>query len=360
MTQTQAQAQAPMAEEMTVCRLHAQDDLRVETLPAEPVKPGMAEIAIARGGICGSDLHYYQHGGFGPVRVREPIILGHEIAGTVLKVADPSSPLQPGDRVAVNPSQPCFSCHYCARKEYQHCLSMRFLGSARTLPHVQGGFRTKLAVPVEQCFKVGPSTSLASAACAEPLAVCLHAAGQAGDLRGCRVLVTGAGPIGALCVAVAKRQGARTIVATDLTDFTLANAAAMGATQTVNMAENADQMDQFKDPATQFDVVFECSSAQAAISMAIACLRPRGTIIQVGVAGSLPLPINAIVGKEITFKGTHRFHAEFGEAVRLIDAGEVNVEPMITATYPLQEAREAFVAALDRTSAIKVQLSISG
>lgn len=350
-----------MSREMTtVCRLHAKNDLRVEELPLEMPAPGMAVVSISRGGICGSDLHYYQHGGFGPVQVREPIILGHEIAGIVASVDDPSGALKPGDRVAVNPSQPCLSCHYCQREEFQHCQFMRFLGSARTLPHVQGGFRTQLVMPAEQCFKIGAATSLASAACAEPLAVCLHAAKQASDLRGKRVLVTGAGPIGALCVAVASHQGAQTIVATDITDFTLTNAKKMGATDTVNVATNAERMTAFKDPQTQFDVVFECSAAQAAIAMAIECVRPRGTLVQVGVAGSLSLPINAIVGKEIAFKGTHRFHGEFGEAVALIDAGQINVQPMITATYQLQDAHAAFTAALDRSSAIKVQLAIDG
>ncbi|MFN3169485.1 MAG: L-idonate 5-dehydrogenase [Hyphomicrobiales bacterium] len=344
---------------MTVCRLHGQDDLRVEDLALDQLTPGTAIVKIARGGICGSDLHYYTHGGFGPVRVKEPIILGHEIAGIVEQVDDPSGAIKVGDRVAVNPSQPCLSCHFCKREEFQHCVSMRFLGSARTLPHVQGGFRTQLVIPAKQCVNISEATSLASAACAEPLAVCLHAARQAGHLRGQRVLVTGAGPIGALCIAVAARQGAEMIIATDISDFTLETAMKMGASETVNVATSAAQMDRFKTPPDGFDVVLECSAAQAAIAMAIDCVRPRGTIVQVGVAGSLPVPINALVGKEITFKGTHRFHQEFAEAVALIDQQLINVEPVLTHTFPLRDAREAFSVALDRSKAIKVQLAIN-
>lgn len=349
----------PLTQTTTVCRLHAKDDLRIEELPAEPLTPGSASVAIARGGICGSDLHYYRHGGFGPIRIKEPIILGHEISGVIEQLGKQDCDLKVGDKVAVSPSQPCLSCHFCHREEFQHCQTMRFLGSARTVPHVQGGFRTRLVIPVEQCFKIGPDTSLASAACAEPLAVCLHAAKQAGDLRGQRVLVTGAGPIGALCVAIAKEQGAETIVATDLSDFTLDNARQMGATQTINVATQVDMIEQFKTPSQFFDVVFECSAAEAAIAMAIDCVRPRGTIIQVGVAGNLNLPINAIVGKEIAFKGTHRFHHEFAEAVRLIDKRQIDVDPMITRTFPLHDAHQAFACALDRTSAVKVQLSFN-
>lgn len=341
----------------TVCRLHSKGDLRVEEIASHPLEPGHVEVEIARGGICGSDLHYFQHGGFGPVRVKEPIILGHEIAGTIKTVADDVSGLTPGDRVAVNPSQPCLNCHFCAREEYQHCLNMRFLGSARTFPHVQGGFRRFLPVPALQCVKISAQTDLAHAACAEPLAVCLHAANQAGDLAGKRVLVTGAGPIGALCVAVAKARGASHILVTDLVDFTLSNARKMGATQSINITTSATMLEGFHSSEQQFDVVFECSGAEAAIGMAIDLLRPRGTLIQVGVAGSLTIPINAIVGKEIALKGTHRFHPEFGDAVRMIDKGEINVAPMITQVFPFEQALDAFATTTDRNKSIKVQLS---
>ena len=341
----------------TICRLHSKGDLRVEEIETPPLSKGEVAVAIARGGICGSDLHYFQHGGFGPVLVKEPIILGHEIAGTVKAISEGVRDLTPGDKVAVNPSQPCNDCHFCAREEFQHCLNMRFLGSARTLPHVQGGFRSILPVPARQCVKVDAQTDLAHAACAEPLAVCLHAANQAGDLAGKRVLVTGAGPIGALCVAVSSARGASEVVATDLVDFTLSNAGKMGATQCINIATSADLMDAFKSPERQFDVVFECSGAEAAIAMAIEFVRPRGNLVQVGVAGSLNIPVNAIVGKEISLKGTHRFHAEFTDAVRMIDEGVINVAPMITHTFPVTEADDAFAATLDRNKSIKVQLS---
>lgn len=341
----------------TICRLHSKGDLRVEEIASPPLEAGEVAVEIARGGICGSDLHYFQHGGFGPVRVTEPIILGHEIAGVIKSVAPGVTCLEPGDKVAVNPSQPCNDCHFCAREEYQHCLNMRFLGSARTFPHVQGGFRSILPVPASQCVKVSAHTEIAHAACAEPLAVCLHAANQAGDLAGKRVLVTGAGPIGALCVAVSKARGASDIVVTDLVDFTLSNASKMGATHCVNIATSADLMDAFSSPEKQFDVVFECSGAEAAIAIAIEFVRPRGTLVQVGVAGSLNIPINAIVGKEISLKGTHRFHSEFADAVRMIDQGVINVAPMITQVFPVEQAHEAFATTLDRNKSIKVQLS---
>ncbi|MFK7871309.1 MAG: L-idonate 5-dehydrogenase [Roseobacter sp.] len=345
---------------MLACRLHGKGDLRVEDVPEEVLGRHQVNVRISNGGICGSDLHYFHDGGFGPIRVREPIVLGHEIAGIIAEVGDPGCGLQPGDKVAVNPSQPCFNCYFCNQNAYQHCVDMRFLGSARTIPHVQGGFRQSLVIGAAQCVKIGSDTPLSHAACAEPLAVCLHAARQAGDLRGKRVLVTGSGPIGALCVAVAKLCGAQEIVATDIEDFPLEIAKRMGATQTVNVAKVRTGLADYQRPGAQADVVFECSAAAAAIAMAIDAVSPMGTIVQVGVAGSLEVPINAFVGKEIVFKGTHRFHEEFAEAVKVIDLRMVDVEPLLTHIFPLGESKVAFAQANDRFDSMKVQLSFDG
>jgi L-idonate 5-dehydrogenase len=235
---------------------------------------------------------------------------------------------------------------------------MRFMGSARTIPHVQGGFRTKMVTGKGQCFKVNNATSLANAACSEPLAVCLHAAAQTGPLAGKAVLVTGAGPIGSLCAAVAKLQGAQSVVVTDLFDFTLNVAVKMGATKTINIGAQPEGIAEHIAEHGPFDIVFECSAAEPAILSAIIAVRPRGTIVQVGVTGSISLPINAIVGKEITFRGTHRFHPEFEHAVGLIDRGVIDVTPIITQTYPMEDAVEAFRTAKNREKAVKVQLKL--
>jgi L-idonate 5-dehydrogenase len=144
-------------------------------------------VRIEAGGICGSDLHYYLHGGFGTVRVREPMILGHEIAGTVAAIGGEVSRVAVGDRVAVNPSHPCGHCRYCRMGLQQHCTEMRFFGSAMRFPHVQGGFREQLVVGEDQAVKLPKHVPAALAAFAEPLAVCLHAVKRAGPLVGNRV-----------------------------------------------------------------------------------------------------------------------------------------------------------------------------
>src|SRR6202044_906423 len=141
-------------------------------------------------------LHYFNHGGFGAVRLREPMILGHEIAATVEEVGSAVTRVKPGDRAAVNPSLPCHACKYCLMGRQNQCLDMRFYGSAMRMPHVHGAFRESLVCAEEQVYRISDGTSLEMAALAEPLAVCVRAVRQAGDLVGQRVLVTGCGPIG--------------------------------------------------------------------------------------------------------------------------------------------------------------------
>lgn len=345
--------------ETRVCRLHGQNDLRIETLDLTDPGPGQVMVALAAGGICGSDMHYLSDGGIGTIRVREPIILGHEASGRVVAVGEGVTGLAPGDGVALNPSRPCGTCAYCTEGLPMHCLAMRFNGSAMRLPHEQGFFRDRIVLDAGQCVPVPAGADLNAVACAEPLAVCLHAGRMAGDMTGQRVLVTGAGPIGALCVAVAVQGGAAEIVVTDLQDATLEVARAMGATRTVNVRTDLDAMEAYSADKGYFHTAFECSAAGPAIRSAIAALRPRGALIQVGVTGEVPLPMNALVAKEIRFQGSHRFHEEFAEAVEAIASGRIDVRPIMTGTFPLEQAAEAFALASDRTRAVKVHLSFA-
>ncbi|WP_263770275.1 L-idonate 5-dehydrogenase [Propionivibrio soli] len=344
--------------EALACVLHAEKDLRLEPVPVAEMQDDQVLVRVGAGGICGSDLHYYLHGGFGVVRVKQPIVLGHEVAGTVESVGANVKRVKPGDRIALNPSRPCGKCKFCQAGEHQHCLDMWFYGSAMRIPHSQGAFRELIVVEEHQCEPVGDQVSLGEAACCEPLSVALHAVQQAGALTGKRVLVTGSGPIGALVVAAARFAGALEVVATDLHDAALKKATEMGATRTVNVSvEPGLKSEEFTADKGYFDVVIECTGAAVVLKDVIPALRPRGTIVQVGVTGEVPIPINAIVGKEIRLVGAFRFHTEYALAARLIKEGRINVKPIITATLPVNRAVEAFELAADRRSQMKVQLT---
>lgn len=340
-----------------LARLHGQRDLRLEA--QDVAEPGEGEVLLkmAAGGICGSDLHYYQDGGFGPIRVREPLIPGHEASGHVAALGANVPGLAVGELVAVNPSQPCGSCRFCGEGQPIHCLNMRFMGSAMRVPHTQGMFRDWLVVPAGQCFPAGTLVGAGEAACAEPLAVCLHAVAEPGDLTGRRVLVTGAGPIGALVVAAARHAGAAEVVVTDLADAALERAIAMGAARVVNIRRDPAGLAPYEADKGRFDVAFECSAAEPALRSAIATVRPRGLIVQVGVTGDITLPLNALVGKELRLVGSQRFDREFALAVELIGSRRIDVRPIISHRFPIEEAVQAFEQAGDRSAACKVQLT---
>jgi L-idonate 5-dehydrogenase len=344
---------------MRAAVLHAAKDLRIEEVAVPPLGPREVEVRIEAGGICGSDLHYYYDGGFGTVRLKEPMILGHEIAGTVTRVGGEVTSVKTGQRVAVNPSRPCMQCRYCQEGLQQHCLNMMFYGSAMRFPHVQGGFRDVLVCDAAQAVPVPPAMTAAQAAFAEPFAVCLHAVNRAGALLGKRVLVTGAGPIGALTVIAARRAGALEIVATDVADAPLAAARKVGADATVNVSEK-DALTRYTADKGYFDVMFEASGNANALAGGMAAVRAQGVIVQIGIAGAeMSLPMNVVVAKEIELRGTFRFHEEFALAVALIGGGLVDVMPLLTETIPLARANEAFALAADRSKAMKVQLAFT-
>ena len=335
--------------------IHAAGDLRVE--PQKVAAPGAGEVLIQMqaGGICGSDLHYYHHGGFGPIKLREPMVLGHEVSGVIRALGTGTGDLQKGQLVAVSPSRPCRSCAFCAKGQHNHCLNMRFYGSAMPFPHIQGAFQEHLIVSAAQCAPAEGLTA-AQAAMAEPLAVCLHAVAQAGDLKGKTVLVTGCGPIGALCILAARHAGAARIVATDLSDYTLSMAQLCGADIALNTAKDPQSLEAFQTDKGQIDVHLECSGAAAALAAGVACLRPGGVLVQLGLGGDMTVPMQALTAKEITLRGSFRFHEEFFTAVKLMQSGEIALDHLITHSFPISEAIQAFKTASDRSQAMKVQL----
>ncbi len=338
--------------------IHAAGDLRIEEREAARPGPGEVRVRVAAGGICGSDLHYFNHGGFGTVRLREPMILGHEVSGHVAELGAGVTGLAEGDLVAVSPSRPCGRCAYCGEGLRNHCENMRFYGSAMPFPHIQGAFRQELVADASQCVKAdGLSPGLA--AMAEPLSVCLHGTRRAGELLGRRVLVTGCGPIGCLTIMAARRAGAAEIVATDLGAAPLAHAKAAGADRVINVAEEADALAGYSAGKGSFHALFECSGAAAALAAAIPALRPRAVIVQLGLGGDMTLPVQAMTAKEIDLRGSFRFHEEFPMAVELMRKGLIDPSALITHTMPLDDAEKAFRLAGDRAQAMKAQIAFA-
>jgi L-idonate 5-dehydrogenase len=336
--------------------IHAAKDLRIEDRAPEAPGPGQVAVAVKAGGICGSDLHYYSHGGFGAVRLREPMILGHEVAGEITAVAPDVTGLMEGDMVAIAPSRPCGACSQCLAGRPNHCLNMRFYGSAMPMPHIQGAFRQDLVADASQCHVLrhkGPEAG----AFAEPLAVVLHGLKRAGDMMGAQVLVTGCGPIGMLAILALKRAGAAKIVATDVAASALARAADIGADQVINMIGDPGALSAYGANKGAFDAMFECSGAPQAVGAGLEALRPGAVLVQLGLGGDASFPVNLLVAKEIEMRGSFRFHHEFAHAAAMIDKGEIDPMPLLSHRFGLDDAVAAFDMALDKSAAMKVQIA---
>jgi L-idonate 5-dehydrogenase len=337
--------------------IHSPHDLRLDQIddPALPDEHSVT-VQIDKGGICGSDLHYYHNGGFGTVKIQEPMTLGHEVAGTIIAIGKNVKDFAVRDKVAVNPSMPCNECQYCRANMRNQCIDMRFFGSAMRFPHQQGLFRQKINLPTEQLVKLNPKTSLDQAACSEPLAVCLHAVRQAGALSGKSVLISGCGPIGCLTIMAAAHSGAHWITATDLSNAALDTAARVGANACVNVSDRNDTFKKMEANKGTQDVVFECSGSPQALAGALEIVKPGGTIITVGLGGKGEIPLSLAVTKEVRMIGSFRFDAEFKQAAELIDRGIIDVSPLISSVLPFRDAKAAFDLASDRNRSMKVQL----
>jgi L-idonate 5-dehydrogenase len=336
---------------------HAPDDLRLDTFETDTLGPQQLAVRVAYGGICGSDLHYFRHGGFGTVRIKEPMVLGHEVSGIVSAVGSDVTNFAPGQRIAISPSRPCGVCQYCQKGHQNHCLDMRFYGSAMRFPHVQGAFRESLVIDASQAHKINDNLNLSLAALAEPLSVGLHAIQRAGSVFGKQVLVTGCGPIGALLIAGLRRAGAARIVAVDVADKPLECARAMGADETINLATTPDGLAPFAANKGVFDVMFEASGNDKALRSGLDVVTPRGIIVSIGLGGDSSLPLNQLVGKELELRGTFRFHEEFAVAVRFLNEGLIDGRPVISHVVDFDHATQAFELACDKSQAMKVQIN---
>ncbi|WP_128428011.1 L-idonate 5-dehydrogenase [Streptomyces cyaneus] len=343
---------------MLGCVIHGQDDLRVEELPVPVPGAGQALVAVRYGGVCGSDLHYWRHGGVGDFRLKEPMVLGHEVVGTVVSYGDGASGPATGTAVAVHPATPCSVCPECADRRRNVCRDTRYLGSAARFPHVQGGFAAQVVVPADQLRPLPVGLDLRRAALAEPLSVALHAVRRAGEVAGRHVLVAGAGPIGCLVVAAAKAAGAERVTVTDLLPTALEYARIAGADSLVR-ADDPDDAGWRR--LSEVDVAVEASGVAAGLDTCLRLVRRGGVVVQLGMLppGLSPFAGNLVVSREIELRGAFRFDGEFDAALELL-AAEGSFDGLVSAVVPVREAESAFALAADRSRSCKVLLDFGG
>ena len=349
-----------MSDTMLAAVLHGIKDLRVEERPVPELSPGKVLLRIRRAGICGTDVHYFEEGRFGQFAMSAPFILGHEITGEVVAVADGVTQPTVGQRVVVNPAWQCGQCDYCRSGRGNLCRRVRMLGSASTKPPTNGAFSEYLLIAAEQCFPIPARVDDGLAAMMEPFAVALHALRRAGLVAGKQVIVTGGGPIGLLTVIAARAYGATTIALSDPVAERRQMALTLGADRALDPTEAA-----FKDQVAAltgdgFDLLFEASGAPPALKQAFEVVRRGGTIVQIGVfsAPEIALPINQLLVRELQFVGSFRYGNVWEEAIRLVASGRVNLQPLISRVFPLRQAAEALALAGAKTGVVKVQLDL--
>ncbi|SEK34729.1 L-idonate 5-dehydrogenase [Pacificibacter marinus] len=340
---------------MKACVIHEAERVVIEVAPSPVPKAGQLLLSFAFGGICGSDIHYYQHGRVGDSILLEPMVMGHEFSAVVIESGAGVDGFSAGDKVAVTPALPCLKCDYCKRDLSNLCTDMLFMGSAARVPHCNGGFASELVVDARQCIKLPEDADLRHVAMAEPYAVALHAVAMAGDVSGATVLVTGAGVIGQMCASAARAAGATRILMSDIAPAALERAKALGVDEVFDARDSKAMNALTEQPFC--DVVFEASGAAPALNTAIAATKPRGTVVQVGfLPPKAPVDLAKLLTREISLVGTYRFIDEFAEAVRQIVSGEVDLRPMISADMSLDAPDAVFARALDKTDTLKVMV----
>lgn len=296
-------------------------------------------------GICGSDIHYWQHGRIGHFVVKDPMVLGHESAGTVVQVGDKVRSLKEGDKVAMEPGVPCRRCVRCKEGKYNLCADMAFAAT----PPYDGTLAKYYTLPEDFCYKLPAGVSLEEGALMEPLAVAVHITKQSGVKHGDSIVVFGAGPVGLLCCAVAKALGASKIVSVDIQENRLEFAKKYAATATfvpakVAAKENADRLVRENDLGLGADVAIDASGAEPSVQTAIHVLRMGGSYVQGGMGrDEITFPIMAACTKELTVKGSFRYGSgDYQTAVDMVASGKVDVKSLITRKVSFEDAEQAF------------------
>jgi L-iditol 2-dehydrogenase len=335
--------------ENLVAALHAPHDVRLETreLPVLGERDVLVEVRAV--GVCGSDVHYYEHGRIGSFVVEQPLVLGHEVSGVVVDRGTRALNHPVGERVALEPGVPCGRCYECRHGRYNLCTDVRFFAT----PPIDGAFARYVAIHEDYAFALPDSLSDDAGALLEPLSVGIWACRKGGVGLGDRVLVTGAGPIGNLCMQVACAAGATTIAVGDVNRDRLARAGELGATRTIDLRDRRLTPDD-----GPFDVLLECTGVESVTADALLTLRPAGAAVLVGMGPGLEtrLPIAAMQAREITLVGTFRYANTYDTAIALASAGRVDLDGLVDARFPLEEVDRALRATREDPKLLKVMV----
>lgn len=317
---------------MRAAVLHGIRDLVIEERRTPAAGPGEVLVKVSSVGICGSDVHYFEHGRIGDHVVESPMVLGHEAAGQIVAVGKGVAVERIGSRVALEPGIGCRQCSYCHQGRYNLCPDMRFFAT----PPIDGALCEYVVIPADHAYAVPDGMSDDAAALVEPLSVAIWAHRTARLGAGSSVLIAGAGPIGLLITQVAAALGATEIVVSDVDAGRLELAGSFGATAVLDATKPAEGL--------AVDAFIDCSGAPAAVRAGLPAVRPGGTVVLVGMgADELTLPLSLLQRREINVTGTFRYANTWPTGIALASRGLVDLDGLVTGHVDLDHTRDAIV-----------------
>ena len=311
-------------------------DLVIEERPVPEAGPGEVLVRVAAVGVCGSDVHYYEHGRIGEFVVEAPMVLGHESSGVIVSVGDGVSPDRVGERVSIEPGVPDLTCGQCLAGRYNLCPAMRFYAT----PPIDGSLAEFVVVHAAFAHPVPDSMSDDAAALLEPLSVGVWANRRAGTTAGSRVLITGAGPVGLVAAQCAIAFGATEVVVADINPHRLALALELGATGVIRVDESP-----ISGSGVEPTILLECSGNPGSTRDGILAVARAGRVVLVGMGGDeLALPLSHVQNREIEVTGTFRYANTWPTAIALAASGRVDVDRLVTGHFPLDRTEDALAA----------------
>lgn len=341
---------------MTAAVLNKPLDMKIKQVPIPVPKADEALLKVYCIGVCGSDVHYYEHGRIGRYVVEKPIILGHELAGEVIEIGSAVQNVKVGDRVAVEPGVTCGRCEYCKSGRYNLCPDVQFMAT----PPVDGAWSQYVTIRSDFLFKLPDEISYEQGALLEPLSVGIHAMNRAKVTPADRVLVTGLGPIGLLAIQAAKMYGVSEIYATDIVPFRQELAKEMGVTAVINpMETSVKEAIEELTGGRGVTVVVESSGNAHAVGDAIHAVKRGGRIVLVGMPAvdDIPVNVNTIIDSELDVYGLFRYANTYPGAISALMNGSVDIEKVITHKFSLEQTVEAVeTARTQKDTSIKVMI----
>jgi L-iditol 2-dehydrogenase len=327
---------------MQALQLVAPREMEVRSMP-DPPDPGPGEVTvrIRSCGVCGSDMHQYLEAGCAGTPATYPMVLGHEPAGEIVSVGRGVEGLETGDRVAVEPAIACGKCEFCRAGKRNLCENVIFMGGTQ-LP---GLLREYATMPAENALRIPSNMGFDTAAVIEPVAVLLHSLELAGLKFDETVAVMGAGPIGLLAVKMAKLAGASKIICGDMIPHRLKRATDLGADQVVDVSKESMSDAVMDLTGKGAHVIFDAAGKAASINASIRSARPGGRIIIIGIPSKPLTPVEfwPALQAEVTIKVQKRNNGNDHEALRLIEAGKITPEMILSHRFSLEEGGQAFV-----------------